>query len=78
MYRCEVCDKIVGPNKSQLKIITKTRDKQYTNVVEKFDKKTRKKIRIPKRSNGWEIREEKAVCEECKRLFEKDGGNVEM
>lgn len=78
MYRCEVCDKIVGPNKSQLKIVTKTRYKQYTNVVEKFDKKTHKKIKIPKRSSGWEIKEEKVVCEECKRLFEQGSENVEV
>lgn len=72
MYRCDVCSKLVGPRKEEIKIITKTRKKTYFNVIKKFDKKTHKKIEIPKKSSGWEIVEEKSVCSKCKRLFDKE------
>jgi hypothetical protein len=75
MYRCEFCNKLIGPSIAQNRVVTKTRGVNYSTVIEKVDKKTGKKTRFRKNSKGWEIVEEKIGCLDCVKLFYEENKN---
>lgn len=53
MFNCQECNQPIGPNVSPIKVVTKKRQKVYTNgdgdVI----------------GFGWEIVKEEQLCENC-------------
>lgn len=62
MFICQVSGKQSQPGEKPFKLVTKTRQRTYTNKL-KRGTKTFEKV-----SHGWEIVEEKVVCKE---VYEK-------
>ncbi len=56
MFICQVSGKVSKPGEKPFKIVTKTRNKQYTNEIMRGERKH------TITSEGWEIVEEKTVC----------------
>jgi len=60
MYRCDICNTIVGPSVKVIKRVSKKRNKEYVNEI-KDKKGSRRKVY----SDGWEIAKEVALCHIC-------------
>lgn len=54
MFRCQLSGKVSKPGEKGIKIVTKTRKKNYF----KLDEKTNELVKV---SEGWEIVQEKLV-----------------
>jgi len=54
MFKCDMCNKIIGPNISSHKITVQKWDREYS-----INGKT-------KTYHGWEIVKELSVCQACK------------
>jgi len=69
MFRCQLCNKVSEPYESPVRIVTKTREKEYYykdrdgNVLPV--KPSVKKKRFGDVAKGIEIVEERNVCEKC-------------
>lgn len=61
MFKCQVSGRISKPGEKPYKIVTKTRPKTYVSTKKVGDKV------IENTTNGWEIVEEKIVCEKVYR-----------
>lgn len=57
MFICEVSGRVSKPGEKPYKVVTKTRPKTYLNKKKVGDKT------IETATQGWEIVEEKIVCE---------------
>ena len=84
MFRCENCGKLTKAGEKSYKVIVETRPKKYKVDFVKIIKKhrpgrgwRRKKIRIKKVTEGWEIVKEIRVCEECYKKLKKEGKDEE-
>lgn len=62
MFVCQVSGKQSAPGEKPYRLVTKTRRKNYKNTIERIVDGEKKKFDI--NSTGWEIVEEKLVCEE--------------
>lgn len=72
MYRCQYkgCKEIVPAGRSQLRVITETRPKEYENVVKKSKKGRKKGTTLY--TSGFEIAKEVPVCPACYTLITGD------
>ena len=82
MFRCENCGKLTKAGEKSYKVIVETRPKKYNVDFVKIIKKHRpgkgrrkKKVRIKKVTEGWEIVKEIKVCEECYRKLKEEKKN---
>ena len=72
MFRCQNCGKLSKAGEKSYTIVVEKRPKKYKVDFVKIIKKHRprrgwrkKKVRIMKITEGWEIVKEIRVCEEC-------------
>ena len=68
MFKCEKCNKITSPREKMTKVVTKTRDKTYTNIIG-IDKDGNDKVKV---THGTEIVKEECLCENCASEENKD------
>jgi hypothetical protein len=69
MFRCGLCNAVSKPHDSPVKLVTKTREKEYT-YTDRYGnilpvKPSYKKRKTGEIARGTEIVEEKIVCREC-------------
>lgn len=63
MYRCTRCGKLSEPREPQHKVVLEKRPREYTQkIVRGYGKSARTIVR---KSTGWEIAKEGAICPRC-------------
>ena len=72
MFRCQLTGKLSKPNEKGVKIVTKTRQKTYTNVLKRGERE------ITITSEGYEIVEEKLVLASVAAKLNKGNENVKQ
>lgn len=69
MFRCAECKKVSSPHDSSVKIVTKIRDKEYYYTDDYGNvlpvKPSYRKKKTGNVAKGFEIVEEKSVCQRC-------------
>jgi hypothetical protein len=69
MFVCQISGRVSKPGEKPFKVVTKTRPKTYTNKVMRGEKE------VIINSTGWEIVEEKMVCEKVyNRMMNESNG----
>lgn len=73
MFRCKKCRANIGPGKSPVRIVLKSREKTYpARFKQGRDEEGRKEtICFDPGGEGWEIVEEASYCESCAKKFEE-------
>ena len=64
MYNCDQCGTTTSPKDKMFKEVI-TKPKTYKNIRYEFDKKTRRKVKVEFKTQGFEPAKEIKLCKDC-------------